>query len=378
MEARILFAGDVVVAPNTNISGCSIIDPNIKGIIQNADYSIVNFEAPVKTQYSIKITKTGPNIHQHALVIDALKHMGFNCFTLANNHFRDYGGDACENTLTLLQAKGVDYVGAGINSKKAGEILYKEINGNIVAFINVCEVEWSIATETRAGSNPVDPVTQYYQINEAKNKADFVIVIYHGGTECYQFPSPRLKQLHHFFIDAGADAVINHHQHCISGYEVYNGKPIFYGIGNFLFDNPQSHNSSWNYGYIVLLKLDSQKKSVDFDLYPFEQCREHFGVFQRPDSDSFISEIAELSSIIADDFRLKQCWDKFVADTRSAYMPVSIPYHSRIMNKLCRMKIIPTFMSNEQLRFILDVVNCDSHRDRFIDYLQDVLKIPTR
>lgn len=59
-----------------------------------------------------------------------------------------------------------------------------------------------------------------------------------------------------FFIDAGADAVINHHQHCISGYEHYQGKPIFYGIGNFFFPPIFKHTpKSWNEGYMVTLFL---------------------------------------------------------------------------------------------------------------------------
>lgn len=80
--------------------------------------------------------------------------------------------------------------------------------------------------------------------------------MFHGGVEHYNLPSPEIKQLHRFFIEAGADAVVNHHQHCFSGYEVYKSRPIFYGIGNFLFDDARKIDSPWNYVYIVELRLN--------------------------------------------------------------------------------------------------------------------------
>ena len=130
-------------------------------------------------------------------------------------------------------------------------ILYKEIGDKKLAVINCCEHEFSIATETTAGSNPLNPISQYYAIKEAKEKADYVLVIVHGGHEHYQLPSTRMQETYRFFIDVGADAVVNHHQHCYSGYEYYNGKPIMYGLGNFCFDEGLKKTKQWHEGYIV-------------------------------------------------------------------------------------------------------------------------------
>ena len=128
-----------------------------------------------------------------------------------------------------------------------------------------------IATDTSAGSNPLNIVQQYYAIREAKNNATNVIVIVHGGVEHYWLPSPRMKETYRFFIDAGADAVINHHQHCYSGYEVFKKKPIFYGLGNFCFDGNKG-NKRWTTGYLVNLNLS--ENTVDFELIPYRQCYE--------------------------------------------------------------------------------------------------------
>ena len=371
METKIVIAGDVVVSYRyTEELKTTVVDEKIAQIIKESDYSLVNFEAPVRTKYSNQIIKSGSNLSQSAEVIDLMKQVGFRCFTLANNHFRDFGHDACENTLVLLQAKSIDKVGGGNSIIEASKILYRDIRGTKVAFINVCEKEWSIATEERAGSNPLHPLTQYNQIKEAKSKADFVILVFHGGVEHYNLPSPEIKQLHRFFIEAGADAVINHHQHCYSGYEVYNGKPIFYGIGNFLFDDSKIRESPWNYGYIVELKLNKETQSINYDIHPYQQCNPKFGVYGISDKSIFLAEIEELNNIIQDDVQLQDKWKAFVSTQRSFYNPAMIPYSNRVLRKLHSMNLLPSFISKYQLCYLYDVINCDSHRVRFLEFLE--------
>ena len=63
-----------------------------------------------------------------------------------------------------------------------------------------------------------------------------------------------MMETYRFFIEVGADAVVNHHQHCFSGYEIYKNKPIFYGLGNFSFDGIGS-GDRWSSGYIVTLNF---------------------------------------------------------------------------------------------------------------------------
>lgn len=115
---QIVIAGDVVVSnSHADELKSSIIDEEIAKIIKDSDYSLVNFEAPVKTKYSKPIIKNGSNLSQSAEVVDLMKQVGFRCFTLANNHFRDFGHDACENTLVLLQTKCIDTVGGNFKHR---------------------------------------------------------------------------------------------------------------------------------------------------------------------------------------------------------------------------------------------------------------------
>ena len=105
---------------------------------------------------------------------------------------------------------------------------------NIFIF-NFCENEWSIAESDNPGANPMDIIDNANQIKYARELADYVIVIVHGGHEYYNLPSPRMQKQYRFYADQGADIVVGHHTHCISGNEVYKGVPIYYSLGNFIF-----------------------------------------------------------------------------------------------------------------------------------------------
>ncbi len=129
--------------------------------------------------------------------------------------------------------------------------MYITVDNNKLAFINVCENEFTIATENRGGCNPLNPIKQYYDIKEVKQNADYVFIIVHGGHEYCQQPSIRMKKTYRFFIDAGADMVLNHHQHCFCEYEIYKSKPIFYGLGNYCFGEGLDRPITWFYAMVL-------------------------------------------------------------------------------------------------------------------------------
>lgn len=123
-------------------------------------------------------------------------------------------------------------------------------------------------------------------------------MICHGGIEFFQYPTPRMVEWYRFFIDVGADAVINHHQHCYSGYEIYNGKPIFYGLGNFCFDRFDKRNSSWNNGYLVELIFEGDQ--IFHNLIPYIQCDEKPEI-RRINSEIFSTYINSINEIIREE-----------------------------------------------------------------------------
>ena len=345
----------------------------VRTIINTADYSIVNFEFPIilDSTNAKPIFKCGPNLQGTIEAVDAVKYAGFNCCTLANNHILDQGEQSCLDTKNELEKAGIDTVGVGNNLEDAASILYKEIQGETLAIINCCEHEFSIATDTTAGANPLNPIQQYYRIQEAQSKADYVLVIVHGGHEHYQLPSPRMQELYRFFVDAGANAVVNHHQHCYSGYEFYKGAPIVYGLGNLCFDHPQKRNDIWNEGYIANIEFKKNAAPV-LEVIPYFQCKEDVGVHLDLKNAGFFDKLEELNRIIIGEELISQ-YNTFVKSRSSAEISIHLPYKSRILRKLYSLGICPSFVSKEKWVRLLNYIETESHRDIQIEVIKRIL-----
>ena len=347
----------------------SLFHKDVRDIIRQADYSIVNFEFPIVEGDDLPIVKCGPNLSGSSQSIDAIKYAGFQCATLANNHILDYGPQALLNTEKLLEAGGVDTIGAGENLKKAGQILYKKISNKTLAIINCCEHEFSIATENTPGANPLNPVRQYYKILEARNNADYVLLIVHGGHEHWQLPSPRMVETYRYFIDCGADAVVNHHQHCYSGTEIYKDKPIIYGLGNFCFDiNPIKTNDIWNSGCIA--EIEFNDSSISYKLIPIKQCDEYVGV-RLASYREFESQQEKLNSIINNHDLLRHETELYYSSSKESCARILNPIQNRYFLALQRRHLLPSFLSKKWLVKVQNFVLCESHRDKMEFFFND-------
>lgn len=371
---KILIAGDFCphdrVATMVANKDYSFFD-GVKDIINEADYSIVNFECPVVEGDVKPIAKCGPALRTERTAVAAMKYAGFNCATLANNHFRDFGDSGCLTTLEELEAQNMDYVGGGKTLAEAQKILYKEIQEKRVAFVNFCENESSIATATTAGAAPLDSVDNYHQITEARQNADYVVVIVHGGHELYQLPSPRMKKLYRFFVEIGADAVVNHHQHCYSGYEYYNGKPIVYGLGNFCFDWEGVNNTMWNEGYIATVSLDSNPPQLE--LIPYSQCKNSttIEIIHGKQKATFEQSICQLNTIINDDIQLQNSFNRWIDDHREHTTSIFSSWHNRYLNAAASRGWLPYLGTPMEYGKMLNRICCESHRDVTIAVLND-------
>ena len=343
----------------------------IKPIVEAADISVVNFEMPIVAEGVHPIKKSGVSLKGQPESVDAIKYAGFNVCTLANNHILDQGEDCCLDTISRIHKAGIECVGAGNNIEEASKVLYLNKDNETLAIINCCEHEFSIASTTSAGANPLNPIRQYYAIQEAKKNADYVVVIVHGGPEHHQLPTPRMMEVYRFFVDAGADAVVCHHQHCFSGYEIYNKKPIFYGLGNLCFDWNESEGIR-NYGYMVILTFASD--SPTFEITPYKQCSNDKASVELFDSSAIYQKIEEINGIISNPEKLcietNSYYEHSIGELHSIFEPIQ----NRIISALQRRKYLPSLVSNNWLLKIENYFFCESHRDKVEYWLEKVRK----
>lgn len=339
---------------------------SIRNAIKESDLALVNLESPI-TDCKTPLLKDGPTLKNKSEVLNIIKYCGFNAVTLANNHLKDYGCQGVKDTIEYCQKSGINIVGAGNHLNEARKPLIVNCNDVKIGILNVCEHESSIATSSNAGTNPLDLTNLYYDISDLRQQVDVVIVIIHGGREHYQLPTPRMKREYHLIADFGADVIINHHQHCYSGYEIYKGKPIFYGLGNFFFDNPRKRNDKWNYGLMLKLNFDY---NTNFELIPYEQCNAE-PVISIRDYSIVKDEIESLNTLIADNRKLEDAFEKLVDSTKPLYP--FLPYGNHYLRALYNRGYLPDCISLTNKAKIDNAIRCETHREVLLSYLKKQL-----
>ena len=339
---------------------------------KTVDLAIANLECPT-TEVSTKIEKSGPNIKTTPKVPELLSKAGFGLVTLANNHIMDFGSKGLKDTILACKRNGVDTVGAGRNIGEARKPYYWEKNGVTFAIINIAENEFCTTSGDYYGANPLNVITNHYDIAEAKKNADYVIVISHGGREHYQLPTPQLRERYRFFIESGADIVIGHHTHTYSGHEEYKGKNIFYSLGNFIFDYKKKYQKgTWTQGYAV--KLIFENGDINFELIPYNQGRaDNHQITTLNDRELVIfnEKIEELNNTIINDELFSQKWEEYISSQEKSYKSnlfIQNKYQRALISKGL---IPPMYMhSKEHKKVLLNLLRCESHREIIIDILK--------
>jgi len=341
-------------------------------IAKDSDLVITNLECPL-TLSNNPIEKTGPNLKAHPDCINGIKFGGFNVVTLANNHIMDYGKQGLSDTINICNRNNISYVGAGQNIEAAATPLYVNIKNKKIAIVNFCENEWSIANKNKAGANPLNPVKNYYQIKEAKEKSDFVLVIVHGGNEHYEYPSPRMVNTYRFFADCGADAVIGHHTHCPSGYEIHNEVPIFYSLGNFIFDWENVNFDSWYEGYFVKLTITNNHIN-NISIIPFYQCKKKPGLQLMKDNEknNFLMNIQKYSRIIGNSDLLEMEWIKFCDSKKKGYLS-NLFSLNKVHRQMLKRNIFPNLIIKKKKLLLLNMFRCEAHCDITIETLKSII-----
>ena len=170
----------------------------------------------------------------------ALPRSGINVVSLANNHLVDCGRDGVLETLETLRAHGVAVVGAGANRIMAHSPVILSANGLRIGILGYYWNRRCAATKALPGSAMDPPQALERDISALRAQVDRVVVTFHWGVPYERVPSADDRAKARFAVECGADAVIGHHPHVLQPFEIHQGRPIFYSVGNFAFGSGNS------------------------------------------------------------------------------------------------------------------------------------------
>lgn len=273
---RLLFTGVIVPARCVQAAIDEREDPNYlydepRELIQSADLSIGTLNATISDfppRTGCKQTYVLVGGSENA---DALALAGFDVMSVATNHIKNCGiltcGDlAFFDTLENLRRVGILPVGAGDNLSQALEPVVVEVNGIRFGFVSLGQIEpMAFADEDTPGIAVLTPENLAASIAAARVVSDVVIAMPHWGPE--DVPNPNYLQLGlaPVAVEAGADVVVGNHTHVVQAYETIQGVPVFYGLGNFVFD--QTWARDHQQGVILVLTFVGTE-FASFELIP--------------------------------------------------------------------------------------------------------------
>lgn len=266
MSMKLILCGDVVptaaTVPTFDAGDCDRLMGGALAELRAGDFTVANLECAL-TNEDTPIRKCGPNLKGRPEYASLLAACGFTHLGMSNNHVLDFGEAGMRETERVIREAGMVSFGAGENDQASRGAVYLQKNGLRVAIVAVCEHEYSYALRGRYGANPFDPFDTMEDIAQAKQQADHVIVMYHGGKEQCEYPSPRLRKACRAMVRAGASLVLCQHSHCVGCHEAYRGGEIVYGTGNFNFVGNLSH-PHWQSGLMLRAVVDAQRVQVEY------------------------------------------------------------------------------------------------------------------
>jgi poly-gamma-glutamate synthesis protein (capsule biosynthesis protein) len=263
----LFFAGDVMLSRNVGSQIAAAKDPdlpfrNVQADIQAASLSFANLESPFYNQ-GPRVT-AGLKFKAEPDTVQGLLDAGFDILSTANNHTFDQGRAGVLFTLDWLKTHNIVSLGTGTDCH-AGRII--ERGGIKFGFLG-----YSYSAYNDGGQVP-DPLVCDFNdtkqmvadIAALRPQVDYLIVSAHRGAEYTREPEAKTVAAAHAAIDAGADMFVGHHPHWIQTTEEYLGKPIFYSLGNFVFDQDWSRDTSEG---LTLLAEFSNGKLKQITLHP--------------------------------------------------------------------------------------------------------------
>jgi poly-gamma-glutamate synthesis protein (capsule biosynthesis protein) len=264
-SVQILFGGDMMfdryIRQMATQGGYGTVFSELASLIDAHDCVIANVEGPITDNPSVSVfseigTPENYRFTFDPIVASVLADNNFCLTNIGNNHIGNFGPDGVISTKRYLNEAGVGYFGDTHTLDEDRYIVY-EINDVRLGLVNY---------------NAFVPDADEHAIQDLQSvlgkNVDFVIVYTHWGNEYEQSPQQEEIELAHRFIDAGADLIIGSHPHVVQSVEEYNGKMIYYSLGNFIFDQYFSRDTQR--GLLVSVTLDVGDRTLMFEDHDIE------------------------------------------------------------------------------------------------------------
>ncbi len=232
-KLTILFGGDMMFDRNIRkvitTYGTDHILQELKPVLASYDLVIANLEGPITSAPSKSLGSAVGSPHNYIFTFDPivatlLYTHTIHVVNLGNNHILNFGTQGLAQTKQYLQEANVQFFGNAAADTTQERSLILEKNGIRIGFVNYNAFGTDAEARVLADLAAVRP------------QSDIVLVYTHWGTEYVPTANAGIQELAHTFIDAGADAVIGSHPHVVQQHELYNGRHIYYSLGNFVFD----------------------------------------------------------------------------------------------------------------------------------------------
>jgi len=285
-----LFFGDIMLDRNVGAlisknSFNSLVDKiagQEKRFFSGPDMISANLEGAVTNDGAHYLPNASIDFAFAPKIVEELKTYGFNYFALANNHITDQGEKGYQETLANLKQLNFNFSGDRDMA----------VTENSATIINVRDLKVGMISLSMVYGD-FDLTKAKRLVAKTKTETDLVIVNLHWGQEYLPQFNNHQVIVGHALVDSGADLIIGHHPHVVQGMEIYNGKPIFYSLGNFIFD--QYWSEPTQKGLSVGAIYNDGK--WQFSLFPFASQKSAPALLTAEQKTKFLKDFTSVSKL---------------------------------------------------------------------------------
>ncbi len=314
-NTKVIIAGDLFPMPcNYDLfeSGDvqSLFGEKLCEMFSSADLRVCNLEGAF-TDGDTMIEKAGPNIKAPTAAVRGVRALGIDYATLGNTHSMDFGAQGYFDTCKTLDDAGIVYFGWGKDKDSIKTHVTIENKGRKIVLYNVTEQFENAPGKGQSGVHLYDEYRVCEELKTLRESCDALIVFYHGGIEGTHYNSDVMRKRFHRMADCGADVVISQHTHAVGEQEIYKGKYLLYGQGNFCFHFRKEVTPLLAEG--LVLELDISDKGINAKPHRILRTEKGCVYDEKQQLDDFYERTKEHEKLLSGDENAKKAFDEAFA-----------------------------------------------------------------